>query len=134
MRVANLPPVIVARQLHVFGARNLAGDITPALFGIQHSLMARASFKRWWQRIVPPSIERSTYVLVSSVLLLALAWLWQPLAGRVWDVASPLGHLLVQAIFWGGWMLVLLSTFAIRHFDLFGLKQVYMQWRGESYR
>jgi methanethiol S-methyltransferase len=104
-----------------------------ALFGLHHSLTARASFKRRWQRIVPPSMERSTYVLASSVLLLLLAWLWQPIAGLVWEAISPVGHLLVQAIFWCGWVIVLLASFAISHFDLFGLKQVYLQWRSESY-
>ncbi len=101
------------------------------LFALQHSGMARAGFKRWWTRFVPEPIERSTYVLASSLCLIALFWQWRPLGTAVlWDLsAGPLGAaLLVLSL--GGYLLVLLSTFQISHFGLFGLRQVWDAFRG----
>jgi methanethiol S-methyltransferase len=103
-----------------------------ALFGIQHAVMAREKFKKWWTRIVPTSMERSTFVLVASLLLLFLAWQWQPLPQTVWNLDSPLGSVGLQAVFWLGWLTALVSTFLINHFDLFGLKQAYLQLRGKE--
>ena len=95
--------------------------------------MARPAFKRWWTRFVPPPVERSTYVLVSSLALGLLFWQWRPIPGVVWDVANPAGRWLLHAVFWAGWALVLLSTFLIDHFDLFGLRQVYLYASGRPY-
>jgi methanethiol S-methyltransferase len=104
-----------------------------SLFAIQHSVMARPAFKEWWTRFVPKSIERSTYVLLSSLVLLLLFWKWHPLLGVIWDVQNGAGRAVLQFLFWLGWVIVLLSTFLINHFDLFGLRQVYLHQRGIEY-
>jgi len=104
-----------------------------ALFAVQHSLMARPAFKRWWTSFVPQPVERSTYVLFSSLALILLFALWQPLGGEVWSVTNPTARALLYALFAFGWGLVLVSTFLINHFDLFGLRQVWLQLRGTPY-
>jgi methanethiol S-methyltransferase len=100
-----------------------------ALFAIQHSVMARPAFKRWWTRFVPRPAERSTYVLLASLALLLLFWEWRTMPAVVWDVTSPLQRLGLWALFWLGWVKVLSATFMIDHFELFGLRQVYSVWR-----
>jgi protein-S-isoprenylcysteine O-methyltransferase Ste14 len=104
------------------------------LFAVQHSTMARPAFKRWWTRIVPEPVERSTYVLVSSLLIALLCWKWQPLPEGVWSVQEPAARLAMHALFWAGWVILLSSTFMINHFDLFGLRQVYLRLKSEPYR
>jgi protein-S-isoprenylcysteine O-methyltransferase Ste14 len=104
-----------------------------SLFAVQHSVMARPAFKRAWTRVVPSEVERSTYVLFSSLALILLFALWQPLGGVVWDVQNPVGWALLYAAFAFGWGLVLVSTFLINHFDLFGLRQVWLHLRGREY-
>lgn len=97
-----------------------------ALFALQHSVMARPWFKAAWTRIVPVPVERSTYVLFSSVALLLLFWKWQPMGGVVWNVENTAGRLGLNALFAVGWLTVLAATFLINHFDLFGLRQVWL--------
>jgi len=116
------------------GGQALAIDLLLlGAFAIQHSLMARPFFKRWLTRFIPESAERSTYVLFSSLALIALFAFWQPLGGMVWDVQDPAGRAVLYALFGFGWLLVLVATFLINHFDLFGLRQVWLQLVGRPY-
>jgi len=102
-----------------------------ALFALQHSIMARPAFKRALTRVVSPVIERSTYVLASSLALIVLFWQWRPLGGIVWNVENEIGVALLYAGFAFGWGLVLVTTFVINHFDLFGLRQVWRHLQGQ---
>jgi methanethiol S-methyltransferase len=103
------------------------------LFAVQHSVMARPAFKRWLTSFVPEPAERSTYVLASSLALIALFALWQPLGGSIWEITDPTWRGVTYGLFGFGWGLVLISTFLINHFDLFGLRQVWLQLRGRPY-
>ena len=103
------------------------------LFAVQHSVMARRWFKERWTRVVPPPAERATYVLFSSLALGLLISQWQPLGGSVWVVEAFAGRAVLYGLFAFGWGLVLLCTFLINHFDLFGLRQVWLELRGRPY-
>ena len=104
-----------------------------AIFAVQHSVMARKGFKERWTRIVPPVLERSTFVLFASLALILLFWQWRPLGGVVWSIEHPTARVVLQALSAAGWGLVLIATFVINHFDLFGLRQVWLQLRAEPY-
>ena len=104
------------------------------LFAIQHSVMARKGFKALLTKIIPPAAERSTYVLLSSVCLILLFAYWQPMGGVIWDVQDAAGRAILYGLFAFGWLLVLVTTFLINHFDLFGLRQVWLYLRGKEYR
>jgi protein-S-isoprenylcysteine O-methyltransferase Ste14 len=103
-----------------------------SVFAVQHSVMARKPFKRWWIQFVPQSVERSSYVLLASVALILLFWQWRPMPGIVWQVADTTAATVLQALSFAGWLLVLISTFLINHFELFGLHQVLAKLAGRS--
>ena len=108
-----------------------AGLLT--LFALQHSVMARRWFKEWWTQIVPWTIERSTYVLFASLALLLLFWQWRPIGIEIWSVQNPAVRAAIWTVFAAGWATVLVVTFLINHFDLFGLRQVWLPLVGKSY-
>ena len=99
------------------------------LFAVQHTVMARQGFKSWLTRYIPTAVERSTYVLLSSLVLMLMFWLWQPMPAPVWTVEASLLRVIVSAIFWLGWVLVLVATLLISHFELFGLRQAIDRYR-----
>jgi methanethiol S-methyltransferase len=103
------------------------------VFAVQHSVMARPGFKRWWTKIVPERVERSTYVLAATAALALLLWQWRPIAEPVlWAVENRTGVAVLNVVFWAGWAVLLISTFLLNHFELFGLRQVFAPMRGES--
>ena len=132
--VGNLPvpKTIDSGETGSIGAATIVDLLLLALFAVQHSVMARPWFKHWWTRVVPKPVERSTYVLFASVVLLVLYWQWRPISAPIWSVTNPTGAALLQAVFWAGWTLGFVSTFLINHFELFGLHQVYARLRGRA--
>ena len=112
------------------GSSLLINVVLLTIFAIQHSVMARPEFKRVWTKIVPKPVERSVYVLFASSALILLFWQWRPMTSLVWNVENTLGRGALLGLFAAGWAIVLLSTFMINHFDLFGLRQVYLHSRG----
>ena len=104
-----------------------------SIFAVQHTIMARPGFKRWWTKIVPESIERSTFVLLTNLIFFLIFWKWQPIAGDVWKVENAAGQAVLWGVFALGWLCVLVSSFLIDHFDLFGLRQVWLRFRNREY-
>jgi len=103
-----------------------------ALFAIQHTIMARKWFKDWFTKIIPAAAERSTFVLLASAILALLYWKWQPMGGTIWTLTGVWATIM-HILFWAGWALLFLSSFLINHFDLFGLKQVYLNMARKEY-
>lgn len=133
--VGNLPfaPVTVDRGPDAPVGAAVALDFgLIALFGIQHSLMARQGFKRSWTRVVPPAAERSVYVLLASMVLIALFLFWRPIGGSFWDARGTMLETPLWVAFGIGWLIVLLSTFLLNHFELFGLQQAWFHMRGKK--
>jgi methanethiol S-methyltransferase len=116
-----------------FGQAMLVNTLLLGLFAVQHSVMARPAFKQWWTRFVPKPAERSTYVLFSSLALLLLFYIWEPMGRMIWDVQDPISRWALYSLFASGWMLILVATFLINHFDLFGMRQVWLYLKGHPY-
>src|SRR5215470_10357513 len=114
------------------GEAMIVNILLMSLFAVQHSVMARKPFKRWWTRFVPIAIERSTYVLLASLALILLFWLWHPLPQVVWEISNPRIAAAVMGVSFAGWLLVLVSSFLINHFELFGLHQVAINLAGRT--
>jgi methanethiol S-methyltransferase len=127
-----MPKTIDSGQAGPLGTAVAVDTLLLGLFAIQHSVMARPAFKRWWTRFVPQPVERTTYVLLASLALVLLYCQWRPMRELIWSVTNPAGIVVMQSIFWVGWATVLLSTFLINHFELFGLRQVYARLRGQT--
>lgn len=104
-----------------------------SLFAVQHSVMARQWFKKWWTEIIPQAAERSTFVMATNLVLALIFWQWRPMTETVWVVENSLGSFLLWTLFWIGFAVVLVSTFVINHFDLFGLRQIYLNLKGRRY-
>src|SRR5262249_23444269 len=127
---------LVPKSIDVGPAGGLAQSILIdvvllGMFAVQHSIMARPAFKRWWTTIVPASCERSTYVLSSSLLLVLIFWRWRPIVTTVWQVEGG-PAIVLTTVYWIGWLVALTSTYMIDHFDLFGLRQVFDALRGAA--
>ncbi len=132
--VGNLTPVAIdSPRAGPLGAGVLVNLLLVGLFGVQHTIMARKPFKRWITRYIPEATERPTFVLAASVLLALMMWQWQPLGGVVWTVEMPAIRALLYGIYGLGWVLVFASSFSINHFDLFGLRQAWLGFRGKPY-
>src|SRR2546427_2010794 len=129
-----VPKTMDSGALAPFGEALAINAALLGLFAVQHSVMARQWFKKAWTKIVPGVVERSTYVLLSSLALLLLFWKWQPMGGVIWNVNGSFGRLALNALFAAGWLTVLATTFLINHFDLFGLRQVWLHLLGRTYR
>ncbi|MEE8576385.1 MAG: isoprenylcysteine carboxylmethyltransferase family protein [candidate division Zixibacteria bacterium] len=127
-----VPKAIDSGAVTDFGSALLINLLLLSLFAIQHTVMARPFFKKVWTRLVPESIERATYVLLSNVALALIYWQWRPMTADIWVVESTIGQVALNGLFWVGWLIVLLATFMINHFELFGLRQTWYPLIGKE--
>ncbi len=117
-----------------FGLAFTINVLLLGVFAIQHSVMARRGFKRWWTQYVPQPIERSTYVLFTNIALALLFYAWQPMGGEIWTIQHSLGQGIIYGIYAIGWGIVFTATLMINHFDLFGMRQVWLYFQKQEYR
>lgn len=127
-----VPKTLSSGAAGPLGEAIIVNLVLMGLFAIQHSVMARPQFKAWWARYVPAALERSTYVLLASVILLLLFWQWRPMPSVVWQVREPLLASAIVALSFVGWLIALTSTYLINHFELFGLSQVANNLSGKA--
>lgn len=128
-----MPKSLDSGPVGPLGQALLIDTLLLGVFAVQHSVMARRGFKNWLTRFIPKAAERSTYVLLSNLCLILLCWQWQPLGGMIWQVESILGQGIFYSLFGLGVIIIVMSTFLLNHFDLFGLRQVYLYLRGIEY-
>jgi methanethiol S-methyltransferase len=128
-----VPKAIDSNPTGSLGESLLIDALLLGVFAVQHSVMARPAFKRWWTHFVPWTIERSTYVLFASLALILLFWQWRPIGGEIWRVENETARYALWTLCAIGWTIVLVATFMINHFDLFGLRQVYLYFAGQPY-
>ncbi|MBX7259212.1 MAG: isoprenylcysteine carboxylmethyltransferase family protein [Candidatus Hydrogenedentes bacterium] len=133
--VANVyvPKSIDSTPTDTFGKALMINVALLMVFALQHSIMARKGFKTMWTKVIPKAAERSTYVLFSSLALILLFWQWRPMGGIVWEVTDPVAKFMMHAVAVTGWLTVLATTYLINHFDLFGLRQVWLNLLGREY-
>lgn len=124
-----VPKSIDSRAETTFMQAFLVNALLLGIFAVQHSVMARPAFKKWWTGIISPAIERSTFVLLSSLALLLIYWQWQPMTSVIWKAENQTAAMILNGVYWGGWLVLFLSTFMINHFHLFGLKQIFENLR-----
>ncbi|MEO8152149.1 MAG: methanethiol S-methyltransferase [Rhizobacter sp.] len=128
-----LPKTVDSGVVGPVGEAVIVNLLLIGLFGLQHSVMARPAFKRWWTRIVPEPMERSTFVLATTLVLVLLLWQWRPITEPlIWNIEQAAAIIAIKVVFWAGWGVLLLSTFLLNHFELFGLRQVYARLRGQT--
>ena len=130
-----IPEISIDRSPELFSSSALLKNLgLVLLFAIPHSVMARKSFKEWFTRLVPRPIERSTYVLQAGILLVILVWNWEPMGGNIWTITEGTSlYYAMYVLFFAGWAILFISTFLINHFDLFGLRQTYLELRNKPY-
>jgi len=128
-----VPKSIDSGAVGPFGLALIVNILLLALFAIPHSIMARPGFKQWWTTIVPKHIERSTYVMQGNLFMILLMWQWQPMVGVVWRVENTVGALILWSLFGIGWVAIVISSFMVNHFDLFGTRQVYLHLLNREY-
>lgn len=128
-----VPKSIDSGAVEPFGRALVINLLLLGVFGLQHSIMARPGFKAWWTKIVPVPVERSTYVLLTNAALGLIFWQWRPMPGVVWEIGNAAAAAVLMALFWAGWAIVLITTWLIDHFDLFGLRQVMCYASGTPY-
>ncbi len=128
-----VPKTVNSGEAGPFGQALIINILLLAVFGLQHSIMARPTFKNAWTKVVPKPVERSTYLLLSNLVMILLFWQWQPMTGVVWTIGGEVGRTVVWALYAIGWGVLLLSTFLINHFDLFGLRQIWLNLRNQEY-
>ncbi len=128
-----VPRSIDAAPVGPLGEAVVVNTLLLGAFALQHSVMARPGFKAWWTRFVPKPAERSTYVMFTNLVLLLLFWQWRPMGGVIWEVQDPTTRGICHGLYAAGWLIVLGTTFLLNHFDLFGLRQVWLYLRGKPY-